>query len=441
MDRVIEKKKGIRAVFRKKNIPYFLAGVFVIFVLWLLLRDKSSTLKVDANTVTIGDVRLGEFDDYVRVSGQVQPITVVQVSLLEGGVVEEKLIEEGSMVKKGDVLVRLSNNTLGLQILQSEADLAEQENFLRNTTVTMEQEKLDLEKQRLEYTIDTERKRRKYEQYRRLDEDGLVAHEEYLQAKEDYELAVKSLELVIARQKQDSIYRSIQIGNLEESLESMRRSIQLVRQRVENLNVKSPIDGQLGSLDVILGQSIPEGTKIGQVNDLSDYKIEARIDEHYIDRVQSGLSATFERQGANFSTVVEKVYPEVTEGQFKADFYFEGERPDNIRIGQTYYLNLQLGQPTQSAPGSTCSPRTAPAPTAATSASAARTPSTTKCLKACSPASASSSTSASAARTPSTTKCLKVCSPASASSSPTTRTTARATCSSSRTRNNLIKTH
>ncbi len=348
MDRVIEKKKGIRAVFRKKNIPYFLAGVFVIFVLWLLLRDKSSTLKVDANTVTIGDVRLGEFDDYVRVSGQVQPITVVQVSLLEGGVVEEKLIEEGSMVKKGDVLVRLSNNTLGLQILQSEADLAEQENFLRNTTVTMEQEKLDLEKQRLEYTIDTERKKRKYEQYKRLDEDGLVAHEEYLQAKEDYELAVKSLELVIARQKQDSIYRSIQIGNLEESLESMRRSIQLVRQRVENLNVKSPIDGQLGSLDVILGQSIPEGTKIGQVNDLSDYKIEARIDEHYIDRVQSGLSATFERQGTNFSTVVEKVYPEVTEGQFKADFYFEGERPDNIRIGQTYYLNLQLGQPTQS---------------------------------------------------------------------------------------------
>ena len=193
MDRVIEKKKGIRAVFRKKNIPYFLAGVFVIFVLWLLLRDKSSTLKVDATTVTIGDVRLGEFDDYVRVSGQVQPITVVQVSLLEGGVVEEKLIEEGSMVKKGDVLVRLSNNTLGLQILQSEADLAEQENFLRNTTVTMEQEKLDLEKQRLEYTIDTERKKRKYEQYRRLDEDGLVAHEEYLQAKEDYELAVKSL--------------------------------------------------------------------------------------------------------------------------------------------------------------------------------------------------------------------------------------------------------
>lgn len=252
------------------------------------------------------------------------------------------------MVRKGDVLVRLSNNTLSLQILQSEADLAEQENFLRNTTVTMEQEKLDLEKQRLEYAIDTERKRRKYEQYRRLDEEQLVAHEEYLQAKEDYELAVKSLELIIARQKQDSIYRSVQMNNLEESLESMRRSIQLVRERVENLNVKSPIDGQLGSLDVILGQSIPEGTKIGQVNDLSDYKIEAKIDEHYIDRVQSGLSATFERQGANFNTVVEKVYPEVTEGQFKADFYFQGERPDNIRIGQTYYLNLQLGQPTQS---------------------------------------------------------------------------------------------
>lgn len=348
MDRVIEKKKGISAVFRKKNIPYFLAGIFVIFVLWLLLRDKSSTLKVNSNTITIGEVLQGEFDDYVRVSGQVQPITVVQVSLLEGGMVEEKLIEEGAMVKKGDVLVRMSNSQLSLQILQSEADLAEQENFLRNTTVTMEQEKLDLEKQRLEYTIDTERKRRKYEQYRRLDEEKLVAHEDYLQAKEDYELAVKSLELVIARQKQDSIYRSVQMNNLEESLNSMRRSIQLVRERVENLNVKSPIDGQLGSLDVILGQSIATGTKIGQVNDLSDYKIEAKIDEHYIDRVQSGLNATFERQGITYNTVVEKVYPEVTDGQFKADFYFSGERPDNIRIGQTYYLNLQLGQPTQS---------------------------------------------------------------------------------------------
>ncbi len=348
MDRVIEKKKGIRAILRKKNIPYFLTGAFVLFVLWLLLRDNASTLRVNAETLTTGEVRAGEFNDYIRVTGQVQPVTVVQVSLLEGGVVEEKLIEEGAMVHKGDVLARLSNNTLSLQILQSEADLAEQENFLRNTNVTMEQEKLDLEKQRLEYTINTERKRRRYEQYRRLDEEGLVAHEEYLQAKEDYELAAKSLELVLARQKQDSIYRSIQIANLQESLESMRRSIQLVRQRVENLNVKSPIDGQLGALNVILGQSLGAGSKIGQVNDLSDYKIEANIDEHYIDRVQSGLSATFERQGSEFHTVVEKVYPEVTNGQFKADFYFEGERPDNIRIGQTYYLNLQLGQPTQS---------------------------------------------------------------------------------------------
>lgn len=348
MDRIIEKKKGIRAVFRKKNIPYFLGGLLLVFILWLLFRGNSSTLRVNANTITVGDVLEGEFDDYVRVSGQVQPITVVQVSLLEGGVVEEKLIEEGAMVHKGDVLVRLSNNQLGLQILQSEADLAEQENFLRNTTVTMEQEKLDLEKQRLEYSIDTERKKRKFLQYQRLDEEKLIPHEDYLQAKEDYELAVKSLELVIARQKQDSIYRSIQINNLEESLNSMRRSIQLVRERAENLNVKSPIDGQLGSLDVILGQSIASGTKIGQVNDLSDYKIEARIDEHYIDRVQSGLSASFERQGTEFQTIVSKVYPEVTDGQFKADFLFEGERPENIRIGQTYYLNLQLGQPTNS---------------------------------------------------------------------------------------------
>ena len=348
MDIRIEKKKGLRALFTRRGIPYLAGAAFLLLVAWLLLRDHSSTLRIDARTISVGEVVRGEFNDYIRVTGQVQPITTVQLSPLEAGIVERLVVEEGTTVRKGDVLVELSNTSLTLEILNSEAELAEKQNILRNTLISMEQEKLDLRLDRAQLDLDVERKRRTWQQNEELYRSSLIAREEWLQSKEDYELAVKSLELVIARQKQDSIYRSIQIGNLEESLESMRRSIQLVRQRVENLNVKSPIDGQLGSLDVILGQSIPEGTKIGQVNDLSDYKIEARIDEHYIDRVQSGLSATFERQGANFSTVVEKVYPEVTEGQFKADFYFEGERPDNIRIGQTYYLNLQLGQPTQS---------------------------------------------------------------------------------------------
>jgi HlyD family secretion protein len=149
----------------------------------------------------------------------------------------------------------------------------------------------------------------------------------------------------VERQKQDSLYRNVQVQQMQESLDNMKRNMLLIRERVANLHIKSPIDGELGLLDVVLGQSVSMGQKIGQINNLSDYKIEAQIDEHYIDRVRQGLDASFERQDKSFSAMLRKVFPEVRNGQFKADFVFTGERPDNIRTGQTYYLNLQLGQP------------------------------------------------------------------------------------------------
>jgi HlyD family secretion protein len=188
---------------------------------------------------------------------------------------------------------------------------------------------------------------RKYTQFTQLNAEKLTSKEEYLQAREDYEFAVNSRTLVMERQKQDSIYRGIQIRQMEESLHNMRENLLLVRQRIDNLNVKAPVDGQLGSLDVEIGQSVSAGSRMGQISVLSDYKIEALIDEHYIDKVKAGLSATFERQDKNFALRVRKVYPEVRDKQFKTDFIFAGLRPDNIRAGQTYYINLQLGQPTE----------------------------------------------------------------------------------------------
>ena len=166
-----------------------------------------------------------------------------------------------------------------------------------------------------------------------------------MQAKEDYELAREKRTLVIERQKQDSLYRSVQVDQMEDNLANMRRNVLLIRERKENLNIKSPINGELGLLDVVLGQSISMGQKIGQINDLSDFKIEALVDEHYIDRVKQGLSATFDRQDAQYALRVRKVFPEVRDGKFRTEFIFEGTRPDNIRSGQTYYINLELGQP------------------------------------------------------------------------------------------------
>ena len=346
MDIRIEKKKGIRALFTKKGIPYLAGALFLVFVLWLLLRDNSSTLRVDARTISVGEVVRGEFNDYIRVTGQVQPITTVQLSPLEAGIVERLVVEEGASVRKGDVLVELSNTSLTLEILNSEAELAEKQNILRNTLISMEQEKLDLRLDKVQLDLDVERKRRTWQQNEELYRSNLIAREEWLQSKEDYELADKKRELNIERQVQDSLYRTVQIEQMEDNLENMKRNMQLIRQRIDNLQVKSPIDGEVGLLDVVLGQSVSSGQKIGQVNDLSDYKVEAQIDESYIDRVRAGLDATFERQDTSFTMRLRKVYPEVRNGQFRADFTFAGAHPRNIRSGQTYYLHLELGQPT-----------------------------------------------------------------------------------------------
>ena len=346
MDIRIEKKKGLRALFTKRGISYLAGALFLLFVVWLLVRDNSSTLRVDARTISVGTVARGEFNDYIRVTGQVQPITTVQLSPLEAGIVERLVVEEGASVRKGDVLVELSNTSLTLEILNSEAELAEKQNILRNTLISMEQQKLDLRLDKVQLDLDVERKRRTWQQNEELYRSNLIAREDWLQSKEDYELAAKKRELNIERQIQDSLYRTVQIEQMEDNLANMKRNMELIRQRIGNLQVKSPIDGEVGLLDVVLGQSVTSGQKIGQVNDLSDYKVEAEIDESYIDRVRAGLDATFERQDTAFTMRLRKVYPEVRNGQFRADFTFVGAHPRNIRSGQTYYLHLELGQPT-----------------------------------------------------------------------------------------------
>lgn len=345
MDRPIEKKKGIALAFTSKALPYWFGAFMAAFILWLIFRDDASTLRVNGDTVSISEVTSGEFNDYIRISGQVHPMTTIQVSPREAGIVEEIVIEEGSQVKAGDVIIRLSNDDLDLEILNSEANLAEKENALRNTMIQMEQEKMQLSLNILELETEVKRKGRTLESQKRLFNDGLIGKEEYLRSEEDYTLYCKKLEVTLARAEQDSIYRTVQIQQMEESLKNMKLNMQRIRNRKENLAVKAPIDGELGLLEVILGQSIGSGAKIGQINALDSYKIEALIDEHYIDRVSAGLTATFERQNETYDAVIRKVYPEVRSGKFQADFKFSGEQPANIRTGQTYYLNLQLGQP------------------------------------------------------------------------------------------------
>lgn len=345
MDKIIEKKKGITALFSKKALPYLGGIMLLILTLWLIFKDNASTLRVNLKSLTVSEVISGEFNDYIRISGQVQPMTTIQISPQEGGIVNKIMVEEGAIVKAGQEILHLSNDNLDLQILNSEAELAEKENLLRNTMISMEQQRLSVMQEKLQLHTEVKRLHRKYNQNKVLYEEKLIAREDFLTAKEDYDLAAARLELIKERAVQDSLYRSVEIRQMEESLENMRLNMQMIRRRKDNLTIKSPINGELGLLDVTLGQSITSGSKIGQINDLSSYKIEAQIDEHYIDRVSAGLEAGFERQNESYRAIIRKVYPEVREGKFKADFKFSGEEPENIRTGQTYYLNLQLVQP------------------------------------------------------------------------------------------------
>ena len=343
MDRQIEKKSFLR-----RYAWYIVAAAALAALLvWIVLGTTANTMTVDASDITISDVTRGKFDDYVRLNGQVLPIQVVQISPEEGGIVREKVVEEGTRVRKGDVILRLSNSNLDLQILNAEAELAEKQNLLRNTQVAMQQDRLNNRTEQATLDTDCDRKRRAYEQNARLYKERLISKEVYLQSREDYNLARRKQSLILQRLKQDSLYRHVQMAQMEDNLDNMRKNVLLVRDRKNKLEVRSAIDGELGLLDVELGQNIAAGQNIGQINDLSDFKVQAQIDEHYIDRVRPGLSASFSRDGKTYRLRVRKVYPEVRNGTFRTDFVFVGERPAQMRSGQTFYVELALGKSQQ----------------------------------------------------------------------------------------------
>jgi len=342
MDKPIEKKKGIRG----KHIAWIAGAIaFIVLMYMAFFAKRTSTFRVEKDKLIIETVTENVFNDYITVPGTVEPISTIFLDAQEGGRVEEILIEEGSMVSEGDIILKLSNPDLYLNILDSEAQLAEKENFLRNTQIAMEQDRLQIKRELLNLKYDIERKKRNYDQNRMLMHDSLISVKEFIRSKEDLDMAIQSEELFVERQKQDSVFRSVQVDNLKNNLDNMRKNLALVRDRMENLNVRATVDGQLGLLVPEIGQSISRGSNMGQINVLTSFKVTAQIDEHYIDRIRTGLTATLDRQGNAFNLTVRRVYPEVRNGTFKIDMVFTDTVPGNIRTGQTYYTSLQLGQP------------------------------------------------------------------------------------------------
>ncbi len=317
-------------------------------IIWAVIAASTTSYRVSRHSITTGTVTEGEFDDYIHLTGKIETGVIVQVSALETGIVEMKYVEEGAMVKEGDVILTLRNPLLRQQILDSESQLAEKQNMLRDTELAMEKERLQVRRDILSARTEVNRKRRAAEQQKTLLDERLTSREEWLRAEEDYKLAAESLRLLEDRLHQDSLYRSVQMAMMRESLHNMQENFELVRQRADNLNVRATHSGQLGSLTAEIGQNIATGQQVGQINILDNYKLSVSIDEYYIDRVEPGLQGRVNRQGKEFDVMVSKVYPEVTGGKFRADLIISGKEPENLRVGQTYPVDLLLGQPSTS---------------------------------------------------------------------------------------------
>lgn len=329
-----------------RKYGWWVAALVVLggLLAWGLLANRESSYTTGTEGMLTGEISKGTFNDFIRLTGRVETGVVVQVSALETGIVEKKWVEEGAMLHPGDIILTLHNPNLRQQILDSEAQLAEKQNMLRDTELAMEKERLQVRQDILTSRMQLAQKRRAYEQQKTLYAENLVSREDYLKAGEDYELAKENLKLLEDRLRQDSIYRRVQLAQMRESLDNMRQNFELVRQRADNLNVRTSHSGQLGSLTAELGQNIAAGQQVGQINILDNYKVSVSIDEHYVDRVSAGLSASSERSGKKLGLNVVKVYPEITEGKFKADLLIDGDMPSNVRVGQSLPVDLLLGE-------------------------------------------------------------------------------------------------
>ena len=341
MDRKIENKGKAR-----RRIVYISSGavVFLAVLYIIVFGDKSSRLNVDTDRITIEEVRADVFQDYIAVIGTTNPIRTIYLDAMEGGRVEEILLEEGSMLKEGNVIVRLSNTNLLLDIMFRESELAERENNLRTTRLQMEQNKLTLRSQLLEIDYQLKTQHRLFEKNEALFQARHISQEEYEKSKEHVDYLSKRRQLLVENQVQDSIFRGTQVRQLEESIDRMHQNLRMIKKKLDDLDVKAPAEGLLASLNVEIGESVTSGFRLGQVHILDAYKLQVEIDEHYISRVSRGLKGEFEFAGSDYDLQLSRIYPEVRNGRFSVDMEFTGEVPEKIRIGQTFRIRLELGE-------------------------------------------------------------------------------------------------
>ena len=340
MDRKIEKKKWPP----RKIAAVAAVAVFVLVVLYLFLfQFNESTLNVDTERITVSTVTRGPFLEFIPQQGTVMPIMRYSLETTEGGRVEKRFLEAGTMVKAGDPIVQLVNTNLLLDIMWREADFVQQSNALRQTRLSMEQYRQSLRQSMNQVENELAKQKTTYERYQKLHENRLVSDLEFERIRLDYEYQVRNRDIVAESQKKELEYREEQLLSLEDQLRRMDTNLRTSKQKLDDLIIRAPIAGQLTLLDAEIGAFKAPGSNVGQIDVLDAYSVRALIDEHYITRVEAGLKGEFDLAGRTYGLKVRRVFPAVRDNRFEVDFDFVGEAPPDLRRGQTLHIRLQLG--------------------------------------------------------------------------------------------------
>jgi HlyD family secretion protein len=340
MDRRIKKKK-----WPPKKIAAYSAGLlFVLVVVYIFVfQMHGSTLNVKKERITVSTVSSGPFREFIPITGYVEPISTHFLSASEGGRVEEIYVEAGEVVEKGDPILKLGNTNLLLDIMWREAELFQQSNNLRNTRLSFEQYRLQLNRDLASVDNDLVQQKRIFDRYTELIKDNLISNHEFEIAKDQYQYLQKRKELTLETQRHELAFREGQIDALEASLQRMQDNLYIVKEKQENLTVRAPVSGHLTSLDAEIGESKGAGIKFGQIDILDGFRVRAPIDEHYISRVENGRMGEFEFAGGTYGCRVNRVYPEVTDNRFEVDLIFMDDAPEGITRGLTLHIKLELG--------------------------------------------------------------------------------------------------
>ena len=341
MDRVLPKR-----FWTTQRIAIFGGGILLIGLLayTFVFADRRSKLNVEKDKITVSDVSTGPFEDFIAVTGVVQPLKTIRLDAIEGGYVTQKLVEGGNMVNKGEVLLKLENQSLKLSFLQSETEANRLVNDLQNTRQRIQIERFTLRKTLADVDAQISQAKDTYERQEKLYKDKVVSEEDYLKAKRAYERLTSQRNIETETQKYQEENAKFQIKQLEGTLQRTQKNVSLWQQTLDNLVVKAPVSGQLSSIDVEVGSNINRGQNIGQIDDMNGFKMRVGIDEHYISRVFSGLQGSFEFNGKMHDLAISRVYPEVKNGRFEVDMIFPKGAPEGIKRGQSSPIQLELGK-------------------------------------------------------------------------------------------------